>query len=301
MVREVLDLLRAAEGGLLLDGTVGLGGHAAAWLEASQGGRVLGLDRDGEMAARAAERLRPWGPRCRVVRGTFAESRRILREHEERWADAGLLDLGANSAQLDDPARGFSFEGGPLDARFDRFEGEGLAELIARIPEEELADAIFLLGGERRSRRIAKAIVLERRRAPLRDAGRLADIVARAAGGPPRGSRGRGGRARLHPATRTFQALRMLVNDEMGHLDRGLPEMVGCIRPGGRLAVLAFHSGEDGRVKRFLREGARAGRLRLLAKKPIRAQADEVARNPRARSACLRAAEVLEQPEDSHA
>jgi 16S rRNA (cytosine1402-N4)-methyltransferase len=297
MVREVLDLLRAAEGGLLLDGTVGLGGHAAAWLGASQGGRVLGLDRDGEMAERAAERLRPHGPRARVVKGTFSEARRILREHEEKWADAGLLDLGANSAQLDDPARGFSFEGGPLDARFDRFEGEGLEALLARIPEEELADALFLLGGERHSRRIAKAIVAERRRAPFRDAGRLADVVARAGGGPPRGSRGRGGRPRLHPATRTFQALRMLVNDEMGHLDRGLPEIVGCIRPGGRLAILSFHSGEDGRVKRFLREGARAGRLRLLTKKPLRAAGDEVALNPRSRSARLRAAEILSRSE----
>jgi 16S rRNA (cytosine1402-N4)-methyltransferase len=290
MVREVLDLLRAAEGGLLLDGTVGLGGHAAAWLDASQGGRVLGLDRDGEMAERAAERLRPHAPRARVVHGTFAEARRILREHEEGLADAGLLDLGANSAHFDDPSRGFSFEGGPLDARFDRFEGEGLAALLARIPEEELADALFLLGGERKSRRIAKAVVAERRRAPFRDARRLAEVVARAAGGPPRGGRGRG---RIHPATRTFQALRMLVNDEMGHLDRGLPEMVGCIRPGGRLAVLSFHSGEDGRVKRFLREGARAGRLRLLTKKPLRPAGDEVARNPRSRSARLRAAEVL--------
>jgi 16S rRNA (cytosine1402-N4)-methyltransferase len=283
MAREALELLRAAEGGLLLDGTVGLGGHAAAWLGASEGGRVLGLDRDGEMAARAAGRLRPYGDRARVVKGTFAEARRILREVEGRLADAGLLDLGLNSAQVDDPARGFSFAGGPLDGRFDREEGEGIAELLARIPERELADAIFLLGGDRKARRIARAVVEERRRAPLRDAGRLADVVARAAGGP---------RGRLHPATRTFQALRMLVNEEMGHLDRGLPEMVGCIRPGGRLAVIAFHSGEDGRVKRFFREGAREGRLRLLTRKPLRPAAEEARRNPRARSARLRAVEV---------
>lgn len=287
MVREVLRLLQGEEGGLLLDGTVGLGGHAAAWLEASKGGRVLGLDRDGEMAERAAARLGPHAPRFRVVRGTFAEARRILREHEEGLADAGLLDLGVNSLQFDDPDRGFSFAGGPLDARFDRFEGESLAHLLERIPERELADALFHLGGERKSRRIAAALCAERRRAPLRDAARLADVVARAAGG-----RGRG---RLHPATRTFQALRMLVNDEMGHLERGLPEMVGCLRPGGRLAVLAFHSGEDGRVKRFLRAGERRGRLRVLTKKPLRPSAEEVRRNPRARSARLRAAEVLDR------
>jgi 16S rRNA (cytosine1402-N4)-methyltransferase len=283
MAREVLDLLRAGEGGLLLDGTVGLGGHAEAWLGATAGGRVLGIDRDGAMAARAGERLAHFGPRFRVVKGTFADARRILREHEDGLADAGLLDLGANSAQFDDPARGFSFAGGPLDARFDAGEGEGLAALLARIPEAELADALFLLGGERRARRIARAVVEERRRAPLRDAARLAEVVARAAGGP---------RGRIHPATRTFQALRMLVNDEMGHLERGLPEMVGCIRPGGRLAVIAFHSGEDGRVKRFLRSGAREGSLRLLTKKPLRPGHDEVRRNPRSRSARLRAAEV---------
>ncbi|MCK6481637.1 MAG: 16S rRNA (cytosine(1402)-N(4))-methyltransferase RsmH [Planctomycetes bacterium] len=286
MVREVLDLLRAAEGGLLLDGTVGLGGHAAAWLAAAEGARVLGLDRDGEMAERAAANLAPFAPRFRVVQGTFAEARRILRECEESRADAALLDLGANSVHFDDPARGFSFAGGPLDARFDRGAGETLAALLARIPEEELADALFLLGGERHSRRIARALCAERRRAPLRDAARLADVVARASGGR-RGSR-------IHPATRTFQALRMLVNDEMGHLERGLPEVVGCIRPGGRLAVLSFHSGEDGRVKRFFREGARAGRFRLLTRKPLLAGEDEVARNPRSRSARLRAVEVAE-------
>ena len=286
MVPEVLSLLRAEEGGLLLDGTVGLGGHAAAWLDASEGGRVLGLDRDGEMAARAEENLRNRAARFRVVQGTFSEALRVLREHEEGFADAALLDLGANSLHFDDPSRGFSFAGGPLDARFDRSSGESLAELLARIPEGELADAIFLLGGERRSRRIARAICRERGRAPIRDAARLADIGARAAGGPPRGRR------RVHPATRTFQALRMLVNDELGHLQRGLPEVVGCLRPGGRLAVLAFHSGEDGEVKRAFREGARTGRLRLLTKKPLRATAEEVRRNPRARSARLRAVEV---------
>ncbi len=285
MAAEALDLLRAGEGGLLLDGTVGLGGHAAAWLAASGEARVLGLDRDGTMAAAAAERLGPFAPRFRIVRGTFAEARRILREHEEGLADAGLLDLGVNSAQFDDPARGFSFAGGPLDARFDRESEPSLPQLLARIPESELADALFLLGGERKSRRIARAICTERRRAPIRDSAHLADVVARAAGG-------RGTLRRLHPATRTFQALRMLVNDEMGHLERGLPEMVGCLRPGGRLAVLAFHSGEDGRVKRFFREGAREGRLRLLTKKPLRPGADEVRRNPRSRSARLRVAEV---------
>ncbi len=282
MVGEVLDLLAAKDGGLLLDGTTGLGGHAAAWLRASEGGRVVGIDRDGEMAARAREALAAFGPRFRVVQGTFREARRILAEAGEGPADAALLDLGANSAQIDDPARGFSFAGGPLDARFDRSSGEPLRDLLARIPEEELADAIFHLGGERRSRRIARAICRARRKAPLRDAARLAEVVARAAGGR---------RGRIHPATRTFQALRMLVNDEVGELRDGLPEVVGCLRPGGRLAVLSFHSGEDGAAKRFFREEARAGRLRLVTRKPLRPLAGEVARNPRARSARLRVVE----------
>ncbi len=289
MVAEVLDLLRAAEGGVLLDGTVGLGGHADAWLRASEAGRVIGLDRDEAMLRRAAETLAPRGGRFRLIRGTFAEARRLLRDAGVGDLDGALLDLGVNSAQMDDPERGFSFAGGPLDARFDRGSGEPLAALLRRIPEAELADALFLLGGERRSRRIARALCRERERAPLRDAARVAEIVARAAGGR---------RGRIHPATRTFQALRMLVNDELGHLRAGLPEVVGCLRPGGRLAVIAFHSGEDREVKTFAREGVRSGLLHAVTRRPLRPGGDEVRRNPRARSARLRVVERAggEQP-----
>lgn len=267
MVAEVLDFLGAGKGGLLLDGTVGLGGHAAAWLAASMEGRVLGLDRDGEMLERAAARLSAAGTRVRLLHGTFAGARRLLREADEEFADAALLDLGVNSVHLDRADRGFSFQGGPLDARFDRTSGHTLARLLERIPEKELADAIFLMGGERRSRRIAAAIVRERARVPFRDTAHLAEVISRAVGGR---------RGRIHPATRTFQALRMLVNDEPGHLAEGLPEVVGCLRPGGRLAVISFHSGEDGVVKRFFRGEAREGRLRLLTKRPVKAGREEV-------------------------
>ncbi|MHC4922565.1 MAG: 16S rRNA (cytosine(1402)-N(4))-methyltransferase RsmH [Planctomycetota bacterium] len=286
MVEEVLALLGAAPGGLLVDGTVGQGGHSALWLAGDEGRTVIGIDRDGEMLERAKARLSPYAGRFRLVKGTFAETRRILDELDEDLCDAALLDLGVNSAHLDEKERGFSFDGGPLDSRFDREEERTLAALLARIPEVQLADALFHLGGERHSRRIARAIVNQRNRTPLRDAAQLADLVARSL------PRRRGGRPRIHPATRTFQALRMLLNDEMGHLERGLPEVVGCIRPGGRLAVISFHSGEDGRVKRAFKEEKKSGRGNILTKKPLMATEEETRRNPRARSARLRGLEI---------
>lgn len=197
--------------------------------------------------------------------------------------DGILLDLGISSLQLDDPERGLSFDrDGPLDMRMDRSVGETAAELLGRLSEQELADLLFRFGQEPRSRAIARAIVARRRHAPLRRTGELADLVEHAVGG----RRG----ARLHPATKSFQALRMAVNDELGSLERALPKALSWLAAEGRLVVLAFHSGEDRIVKRFLREQSARGALELLTRKVVEPGEEEVARNPRARSARLRAA-----------
>ena len=193
--------------------------------------------------------------------------------------DAVLFDLGVSSIQLDTAGRGFTFrEDAPLDMRMDRSGGETAADLIDRLSQAELADLIFELGEERASRKIAAEIVRERRREPIRTTGRLAEIVRRVV---------RGGRGRIDKATRTFQALRMAVNDELGQLRAGLDAAAGRLRPGGRLLAIAFHSGEDRIVKRFLRSDER---LEVLTRKVLRPSSDEVRRNPRARSSRLRVA-----------
>jgi 16S rRNA (cytosine1402-N4)-methyltransferase len=280
LLDETLELLAVRPGGLWVDGTVGLGGHARALLRASApDGRLLGLDRDAETLERARGVLDEYGPRVRLEAGDFREiPERLGRER----ADGVLLDLGVSSVQLDEAERGFSFQSdGPLDMRMDRREEETAADVVNRRPEKELADLIYAYGEERRSRRIARAIVRTRERAPIRTTAELADIVRRATPGG-----GRGGR--LHPATRTFQALRIHVNRELEGLGPALERIVGCLVPEGRLAVIAFHSLEDRTVKTTFRELSRRGH-RLLTKKPVRPSEAEVRKNPRSRSARLRA------------
>lgn len=275
---EVLDLLAVRSGGLWVDGTVGLGGHAAELLRASApGGRLLGMDRDSETLELARAGLAGFGERVRLESGHFQDiPERLCGEQ----ADGILLDLGISSAQLDDPERGFSFQtDGPLDMRMDREAGETAADVVNEMPEVELANLIYAYGEERGSRRIARAIVRARDRAVLRTTAELADIVRRAA--PP--SRRRG----FHPATRTFQALRIHVNRELEGLGEALERIAGCLGPAGRLAVIAFHSLEDRVVKTTFRELARRG-WTLLTKKPIRPSETETRQNPRARSARLR-------------
>ena len=275
---EVLDLLAVRPGGLWVDGTVGLGGHGAELLRASgPGGRLLGLDRDSETLELARARLAGFGERVRLESGHFQDIPERLGGEQ---ADGILLDLGISSAQLDDPDRGFSFQtDGPLDMRMDRRAGETAADVVNEMPEVELANLIYAYGEERGSRRIARAIVRARDRAVLRTTAELADIVRRAA--PP--SRRRG----FHPATRTFQALRIHVNRELEGLGEALERIAGCLGPAGRLAVIAFHSLEDRVVKTTFRELARRG-WTLLTKKPIRPSEAETRQNPRARSARLR-------------
>ena len=267
-------------GGLWVDGTVGLGGHAAAVLRATApDGRLRGFDRDGETLARARETLAPFGDRARLEQADYRE---IPERLGEARADGILLDLGISSVQLDDPERGFSFQtDGPLDMRMDRQEGETAADLVNHLPEKELADLIYAFGEERASRPIARGIVRARDRAPIRTTAELADIVRRAA---PY-SRRRG----FHPATRTFQALRIGVNRELDGLGEALEQIAGCLAPTGRMAVIAFHSLEDRAVKITFR--ALAGRgYTILTRKPLRPSETETRSNPRARSARLRGA-----------
>jgi 16S rRNA (cytosine1402-N4)-methyltransferase len=278
LLAETLEMLAVRPGGFWVDGTVGLGGHAAAILRATApDGRLLGLDRDGETLARARETLAPFGERARLEQADFRE----IGERCGEPADGILLDLGLSSAQLDDPGRGFSFQtDGPLDMRMDRRGGETAADLVNGLPEKALADLIFRYGEERASRRIARGIVRARERAALRSTAELAEIVRRAS---PRGRR------RGHdPATRTFQALRICVNRELEGLDAAVAGAASSLAPRGRLAVIAFHSLEDRAVKTTFRALAGEG-FSLVTRKPLRPSVEEVRRNPRARSARLRA------------
>jgi len=284
MTAEVLEFLRPQRGGLFVDCTVGLGGHSRALLEAGAT-RVIGLDRDPDALSRARETLAPWGDRVELVRADYRALEEILDARQIARVDGALADLGVSSMQFDAPGRGFSFQRDePLDMRMDQSGGDTAADLIARSSERELADAIFQYGEERFSRRIARALVAARQDAPVATTGRLASIVRRAI--PRRGP------MRIDPATRTFQALRIWVNRELDGLDRFVDVAARRLRAGARLVVITFHSLEDRIVKHTLRAlQQRDALLQVLTKKPIVASDEEVERNPRARSAKLRAAE----------
>jgi 16S rRNA (cytosine1402-N4)-methyltransferase len=287
MVAEVLANLRPERGGVFVDCTVGLGGHARAVLEAGAS-RLLGLDRDQEALRLAGERLAPWRDRVELVHADYRQLPAVLSERGIDAIDGALADLGVSSMQFDAPGRGFSFRADePLDMRMDRTSGPTAADLIQQVPEQELADAIFRFGEEHFSRRIARAIVDARRTAPVRSTGQLAAIVRRAI--PRRGYQ------RIDPATRTFQALRIWVNRELEGLDTFLQDAACRLRDGARLVVISFHSLEDRIVKqtfRALEKGSEIA-MRVLTKRPLTAADEEVARNPRARSAKLRAAERI--------
>ena len=280
------------------DATCGGGGHAAAVLAGSgPTGRLLAVDRDPRALARAAVRLAPFGDRVTLVHGNFATLEELAAGARFGQLAGVLLDLGMSSDQLDDPARGMSFlREGPLDMRLDPTQGATADELVNGLRESELADLIYRFGEERRSRRIARAIVAAR---PVRSTTELATAIANAVG--------RGG-ARIHPATRTFQALRIAVNDELEALIAALPQAIARLAPGGRLVTLTFHSLEDRIVKEVLRDAARdcvcppglpvcqcahRASVRLVVRRPVMPTPEEVAANPRARSARMRVAERL--------
>ena len=287
MTAEVLQLLRPEQGGLFVDCTVGLGGHSRALLEAGAS-RVIGLDRDLDALARARETLAPWGDRVELVHADYRAIDEVLDSRQIAHVDGTLADLGVSSLQFDAPGRGFSFQRDePLDMRMDRTGPETAADLVAHATERDLADAIFQYGEERFSRRIARALVEARREAPVDTTGRLATIVRRAI---PH----RGGHVRIDPATKTFQALRIWVNRELDGLDRFVEAAARRLRAGARLVVIAFHSLEDRIVKHTLRAlQQRDGLVQVLTKKPMVPTGEEVDRNPRARSAKLRAAERI--------
>ena len=287
LVTEVLTHLAPQRGGVFVDCTVGLGGHARALL---QGGatRLVGLDRDPEALDLAREALSVWGDQVVLRHGDYRDVEAVLDAIDISTIDGALADLGVSSFQLEGPGRGFSFRRDePLDMRMDRSTGHTAAELIRDASEQSLADVIFRYGEERHSRRIARAIVNARRASPVRSTSQLASIV--------RGALRRRGGMRIDPATRTFQAIRIWVNRELEGLDLAIERMCRRLRTGARLVVITFHSLEDRIVKHTLRTLERSGdiAIHVLTKRPQVPHADEVARNPRARSAKLRAAERL--------
>ena len=285
LVAEVLAQLAPSRGGTFVDCTVGLGGHARALLDAGAT-RVIGIDRDRAAIARAAETLAGYGDRVELVHGDYRGLAGVLDAGGVAGVDGVLADLGVSSMQLDAPDRGFTFRRDePLDMRMDTTVGPDAAEKLASVGERELADVIYEFGEERHARRVARAILAARDEAPIETTGRLADVVRRAIP--------RKGYTRIDPATRTFQAIRIWVNDELSGLDGFLTGAAGRLAPGGRMAVISFHSLEDRIVKHTLRQIQADGRLGLAVrtKRPIVPTQAEVERNPRARSAKLRAAE----------
>lgn len=314
LVDEALRYLAPERGGLYVDATVGLGGHAEALLDAA-GARLLGIDRDPEALERAAARLARFGSRVRLLQGRFGELRRLLAEGEGPEArPAGVLaDLGLSSLQLDTPGRGFSFRfDAPLDMRMGP-GGETAGEIVNRYPEADLTRIFKEYGEERQARRVARAVVEAREEAPIETTGRLRDVILEVKGLGAAGPGGPRREGRVDPATRVFQALRIEVNRELAELERFLDEAARLLGGDGRLVVISYHSLEDRIVKNTFRDLARGeidevtGRpraesriLEVLTKKPVRPSADEVARNRRARSGRLRAAARRAAPDREH-
>lgn len=299
----VLDVLQPRAGQTVLDGTVGRGGHASLIIpRLGPGGRYVGLDLDPGNAEYARRRLEPIaaeaGVRLDVRHAGFQDAGAVLRELGLPRVDAVLADLGFASNQMDNPARGFAFsESGPLDMRLDPTARTTAADLVNRLPERELADLLYELGEERLSRKIARKIAERRQSSPIQTTSELADLVYRVYGPRARSQK-------IHPATRTFMALRIAVNDELGNLERLLSDLPSLLSsggaspgepPNGRAAIISFHSLEDRRVKQRFVELERQGHGRRLTKKPIGPSDDEVADNPRSRSAKLRAFEFGRQ------
>ena len=300
LAREVVSFMAPRDTGVYVDGTVGLGGHAAAILEASApSGRLIGTDLDSEALAIAKEKLRGHGERCTLIQENFVNLKECLSAHSVTQVDGVLLDLGVSSLQLGAPSRGFSFsQAGDLDMRMDAKQPLSASEVVNNYPEDELADIFARYGEERWSKRIAHRIGNARQIQRISTTLQLADIVRSAI--PRKTNRGR-----IHPATRVFQALRIHVNDELQNLDAGLDAAVSSLKPGGRVCVISFHSLEDRIVKQRFRALSRLcicppkipkcvcqqiPSLEVLTKRPVTPTSEEIQRNPRSRSAKLRVA-----------
>ena len=279
LLAEVLEWLEPAPGKLLVDGTLGGGGHTSELAKrVVPGGRIFAMDLD-EGAVERCEALIE-APNVEVAIGSYTKIPEFLKSHEVESVDGILLDIGLSSDQLADEERGFSYQShGSLDLRFDPSRGEPAWQLLDRLDEKTLADIIYRYGEERFSRRIARRVVAQRRENPLRTANQLAELVRSCV---PR-SRGHD----IDPATRTFQALRIAVNQELAALEQALARLPECLKPGGRLVIISFHSLEDRLVKHAFREDQR---LEVLTKRPVRPSEEEIQQNPRARSAKLRVA-----------
>ncbi len=286
LIDPVLRAIAARPGQTIVDCTLGLGGHAAALLErAKPDGRLIGIDFDPANIAVARARLETVGGRFDLFHNNFAALPTVLADAGVDQVDAVFADLGVASPHLDDPARGFSFKRpGPLDMRMDPTRGRPASVLVNRMPERELAAALLDLGDETDAPQIARLIVERRARRPIATTDELCEIVCEARDFTLERAAG----AKLHPATRTFQALRILVNRELANLDRLLAVLPDCLAPGGVAAVISFHSGEDRRVKSAFREGINAGAYSDISPDPIVADADEQQANARSRSAKLR-------------
>ena len=302
MTKEVLNLLRCKPGGIFVDATIGLGGHALAILEQIQpGGLLVGIDRDKESLEKAQARLRPFAGSLRLFHDNFKNLPLILNNLALKPVDGILVDLGVSSYQLLSPERGFSFQSdAPLDMRMDRSQQWNAADLIKNMSESELANIIYRFGEERLSRRIAAAIVKERGKTPVTRCSQLAAIIGNVF--KVRGNQG------IHPATRTFQALRIAVNEELQGLEEFISEAFGFLKPGGRIAAIAFHSLEDRIIKRSFRRLAgqcvcdappelckcpRQALANVITARPVTPGPKELAANPRARSARLRSLERI--------
>ena len=281
LLEEVLEWLRIKPDGSYLDATLGAGGHSAAIAARLTSGRLISLDRDAQALELAGERLKSFGQKVRLVASPFSRIAEVVHELGIPGVDGVLADLGVSSMQLDQAARGFSFrEAGPLDMRMDAGDELTADEIVNRWSEKEVADTLYREAEEHDSRRIARAIVRAR---PIRDTAHLATVVA--------GARKQWGRQRLHPATKTFLALRIAVNREMEALGQFLSRTPATLNSGGRWVVLSYHSGEDRLVKRAFQEGERLGTLKVLTKHVIQPNEREISANPRSRSAKLRCAE----------
>ena len=287
LLAETLDLLAPQPGEVVLDGTVGGGGHARALLErVLPGGRLIGLDRDADVLKVAAANLPADSAQCVLAQANFADFAEVLDGLGLPAVDVALLDLGVSSFQFDQADRGFSFRNdGPLDMRMDRRGERTAADLVNDLDEQELADLFYQYGQERHSRRIARRIVRQRRKTRIETTGQLARLVLSS---QPKNYRGR--RFRIHPATRVFQALRIAVNGELENLEEFCRIVAGRLTVGGRAGVISFHSLEDRIVKRAFRGLAKDGELELLTRKPVTPSREEQLRNPRSRSAKLRVA-----------